>query len=231
MQECNLRCKYCYGDGGAYQNKGFMNFEVAKKVVDYLVQHSKYISLSISYFGGEPLLNFELIKRVTKYVCEVEKHTRKKIHLGMTTNGVLMDDEKLQFIIENNISVQISMDGIKNVHDANRYYANGNGCYTTVIDRTSRLRELSKVSCRATVTHEGLNILENFHHLANLNFKSVMFVPADNLLSDQDYITMTQALKDLVDEFELLIAEKNYELASKMKFVITGLKRIHTGGN
>lgn len=229
-QGCNLRCTYCYGDGGSYHDQGYMSFETAKVAVDYLVQQSSQDDLYLTFFGGEPLINFDLVKKITKYVREIEKKTSKKITLSMTTNGTLIDDEKRRFILDNNINTQISFDGTEKVQNANRFYADRRGSYEDALTHTKELRDDNKVSCRATVSPQGLNIIENFHHLLELNFRSIMFAPADNLLSDSDYEILTQQYVNMIHEFEKLISEGKYDIARKMKFVMSGLKKIYLGG-
>lgn len=131
-QDCNLRCSYCYADEGKYYNSGKMDVNTAKKSVDFLIEKSASEKIGICFFGGEPLLNFELIKEVVGYCYKKEKETGKKFGFSMTTNGTLINNEIEEFIIKNHISIQISIDGDKKTHDANRYYNGKLGSYETV---------------------------------------------------------------------------------------------------
>lgn len=229
-QGCNLRCTYCYGDGGSYHDEGYMDFTTAKRAIDYFVEQSAQNDLYVTFFGGEPLINFELIKKVTDYVRKIENTTDKRFFLSMTTNGTLIDEEKRKFILENKINTQISFDGIERVQNANRFYADKRGSYADVLNHTKELRDDEKVSCRATISPQGLNIVENFYHLLELKFRNIMFAPADNLLSDSDYEILTNEYIMMIKEFENLVREGKVDIAQKMKFVMSGLKKIYLGG-
>lgn len=109
-QECNLRCIYCYGNGGEYNKRGLMNFEVAKQAVDFLVKNSKSNDLSVVFFGGEPLLNFTLMKQVVEYCNTISS---KAFKYSITTNGLLINPEVENFLLENKFTIQISMDGVE----------------------------------------------------------------------------------------------------------------------
>ena len=121
-QECNMRCAYCYGDCGEYNNKGMMTSETAIKAIDYLVENTKEDKLAIAFLGGEPVLNFSLIKEVVEYCSKISSESNKKFSYTITTNGTLLNDEIEKFLIDNNIKTQISIDGTKNNHDRMRYF-------------------------------------------------------------------------------------------------------------
>ena len=104
IQGCNLRCTYCYGDGGQYQDSGVMDFDIAKNAVDYLIYKSNKTKLTICFFGGEPLLNFPLIKRVVEYCHKKIENSEKVINFSMTTNGTLLTPEIDEFIINNRMT-------------------------------------------------------------------------------------------------------------------------------
>lgn len=132
--------------------------------------------------------------------------------------------------MENKINTQISFDGIERVQNANRFYADKRGSYADVLNHTKELRDDEKVSCRATISPQGLNIVENFYHLLELKFRNIMFAPADNLLSDSDYEILTNEYIMMIKEFENLVREGKVDIAQKMKFVMSGLKKIYLGG-
>ncbi|MEF9959806.1 MAG: radical SAM protein [Niameybacter sp.] len=142
-QECNLKCKYCYGEGGEYQERGKMTNDIAIKSVDFLIENTKQKELLIIFFGGEPLMNFDLIKVVVEYCKAKEKYTDKKFRFSMTTNGTLINDKIEEYIRENNIFVQISIDGRKEVNDINRFNSSGEGIFDKVIARTHNLRKVN----------------------------------------------------------------------------------------
>lgn len=116
-QECNMKCAYCYGDGGEYNNRGKMSLETALRAIDYLIENSLDTKLAIAFLGGEPLLNFGLIKEIVKYCSIKEAETGRTFSYTITTNGTLMTPEIENFLISNHIKTQISIDGTKEDHD------------------------------------------------------------------------------------------------------------------
>ncbi|MBD7912581.1 Cys-rich peptide radical SAM maturase CcpM [Clostridium cibarium] len=130
-QQCNFRCKYCvYSDG--YENRKYtnqvMSIETAKRGIDFLLKHSANSeSVHIAFYGGEPLLRFDFIKECIEYAKE--QFEGKKLLFNMTTNGSLIDDTVIEYLVENNMGLVISLDGPKNIHDKNRVFA-GNKCGT-----------------------------------------------------------------------------------------------------
>lgn len=182
VQECNLRCVYCYGNGGEYTNKGIMSEKTAFDSVDFLINNSDDEELFITFFGGEPLLNFKLIKEVVEYCKKREIDTRKKFRYSITTNGTLINKEIEEFLKDNKFIIQISIDGEKEKHNANRYDINGIGSYETVIKKTENLRKDSLVSARATISSNNMGYVEIFEHLVSLGFCVVPIAIAKNML-------------------------------------------------
>ncbi len=154
-QECNLRCTYCYGEDGEYSNKGKMNFETARKAIDFFAGQSPSDKLSICFFGGEPLLNFELMKKVIAYVKNIEEKAGKTYTFSMTTNGTLINQEISDFIEENKISLIISIDGNKEMTDANRFYGNKKGAYEVIKKKYYQLEYLYDCTCNYGTTQFG----------------------------------------------------------------------------
>ena len=139
-QRCNFRCVYCYGDGGGYGSEGEMDRETAYRAVDWLIEQSeKSKKLGITFFGGEPLLNFALIKNVVSYAKERGKETGKAFGFTISTNGSLLDDEKIAFIKEHKIHVNVGFDGPKEVQDAQRPFKNGKSSYAVTVGKIKRL--------------------------------------------------------------------------------------------
>ena len=128
-QDCNLRCKYCFGDGGSYgQERAIMSPETGMKAVDFLIKSSgPRKHLEMDFFGGEPLINMKTVKAVTEYARKREQETGKKFKLTLTTNGLLLNDENIKWLNDNNFSLVLSLDGRKEVHDAMRPDVGGNG--------------------------------------------------------------------------------------------------------
>lgn len=135
-QKCNLRCSYCFYGEGNYENRNhsnkIMNFETARKGINYILEHSKELnSIYISFYGGEPLLAFDLIKQCVKYINDSVEG--KEIKYGMTTNGTLFNDKNIKFLVENNFSIMVSLDGNKEMHNINRKFSNGEGSFDVVM--------------------------------------------------------------------------------------------------
>ena len=121
-QDCNLRCKYCFGDGGSYgQERAVMTPEVGKRAIDFLIESCGLRKhCEVDFFGGEPLMNMKTVKAVTEYARQREKETGKKFKLTMTTNGMLLNDENIKWLNDNDFSLVLSLDGRKEVNDAMR---------------------------------------------------------------------------------------------------------------
>lgn len=142
-QDCNLRCKYCFGDGGSYgQARAVMSPEVGRKAVDYLIKASgPRKHLEMDFFGGEPLMNMRTVKAVTEYVHQREKETGKKFKLTMTTNGMLLDDATIKWLNDNDFALVLSLDGRKEIHDAMRPTAGGQGSYDRAVRNFKKVLE------------------------------------------------------------------------------------------
>ena len=139
-QRCNFRCVYCYGDGGSYGSEGVMSPETAQRAVDWLIEQSeKSKKLGMTFFGGEPLLNFDLIKEVVSYGEKIGRETEKKFAFTISTNGSLLDEEKIAFIKEHKIHVNMGFDGMKSVQDMQRPFKNGKGSYDVMVPKIKQL--------------------------------------------------------------------------------------------
>ncbi|WP_066495558.1 PapB family radical SAM/SPASM ranthipeptide maturase [Abyssisolibacter fermentans] len=228
-QECNLRCKYCYGENGEYSNKGKMDFIVAKKAIDYFIQQSPSDKLSICFFGGEPLLNIELIEEVIEYTREIEKNSNKKFNFSMTTNATLIDKKIEKFIINNKIDLTVSIDGSKEMNDSNRYYANNKGVYNDIKKKTSGLKKF--ITARATLSPPNLDVMDSITHIVNkFGFKKVAWAEADNLLNDKDYNLLKNSTHNLLDKLENLINCGKYNEVRKYHTFINMLKKFNSDG-
>lgn len=167
--KCNLNCDYCYGDGGTYGGPQVnMDMDTAKRAVDFLMDVSGSTEkIRITFFGGEPLLNFELIKDVMQYARKKAKKHNKKLFFGMTTNGTLLDDKKIDFILDENIDVTFSLDGPKMIQDKNRKFKFNEkiSSYDIVYPKVSKFvekaeeREFKLYSFRATLTRPSADDL------------------------------------------------------------------------
>jgi len=142
-RSCNLKCIYCYGEGGEYGTGGNMEEKTAYQAVEWLIEQSgKMKKVHIGFFGGEPLLRFSLMKSIVGYAKKRMSEVEKKVDFHITTNGTLLDDEKIAFIKENDISVMISFDGTKELQDSQRPFANGEGSYDSAVPKIRKLLEL-----------------------------------------------------------------------------------------
>lgn len=194
-QDCNLRCKYCYATGGSYgEKRRFMDTKTAEKAID--VAFSLGNIKSIVFFGGEPLLNFELIKHLVNYT------KKRDIVYGFVTNGTLLTDEMIKFFKKNNFYITISLDGPKEVNDANRIYPDSRGTYDVIIKTIEKLKENKiKFSLEATFTKTALkkgyrarDILEFLYRYTD----SIKITPVGFI----DDPSLTLSKEDLIEYFD-----------------------------
>lgn len=181
-QDCNLRCRYCFGDAGSYGGeRAVMSPEVGRAAVDYLISRcGQRKHCEIDFFGGEPLMNMRTVKAVTEYVRQKEKETGKSFKLTLTTNGVLLDDPTILWLNENRISVVLSVDGRKEVHDRMRPDAGGNGTYDRVIRNFKKLvdsRDGKNYYMRGTYTKENLDFTEDVLAMKDAGFDILSVEP------------------------------------------------------
>lgn len=228
VQGCNMRCTYCYADGGVYNDAGKMDLETARAAVEFLIENGKEEkSLGVILFGGEPLLAFPLIKELVPYIRKREIEIKKRIYINMTTNGTLLNKEVEDFFNTYNIHAMISIDGDKEIHDKNRVFADKTGSYDEVINKTENLRKEGKLSARATVDGNQ-NLVYTFEHLYDLGFKSIAMSPAYNNFSDEDYNTFLKNQTNYIGQFLKYAHEKEYSKCRQMKIVYTQIKRLDT---
>ncbi len=231
VQECNMRCAYCYGEGGEYNKKGKMTFDVAKRAIDYLVKESDDEHLHIAFLGGEPLMNFKLIKEVITYCKSIEERGKKYFSYTMTTNATLLDEEIEKYLLENKVVCQISMDGVQEKHDKNRFFSGGTGSYNIILQKTKNMREKNLVTARATLSEENNNYIEVFEHLDALGFKAVPIAIAENMVSEEAFEIILENYKKYINYFDSLIKNEHYEKAKKMTDIISALEKLEYGGH
>lgn len=179
--DCNMTCKYCFGDKGAFEGvRSLLSLETGKKAIDFLLEHSgTRRNLEIDFFGGEPLMNFEVVKSLVAYGREAEKVYGKNIRFTITTNGLLLDDVKADFINKNMDNVILSIDGRPSVNDNMRRTVNDKGTYDIITENYVRFVEKRKGTyyVRGTFTRENLDFSEDVKHLADKGFKNVSIEP------------------------------------------------------
>lgn len=181
--DCNLKCKYCFASQGDFGGeKEMMSFEVGKKAIDYLIANSgNRRNLEIDFFGGEPLMNFDVVKELVAYGRKVEKENGKNIRFTITTNGVLLDDDKIDYINEHMHNVVLSLDGRKEINDNMRPTVNDKGSYDVIMPKFKKLvdkRPKDKYYyIRGTFTRDNLDFSEDVLHFANEGFKLTSVEP------------------------------------------------------
>ncbi|MGN0715390.1 MAG: thioether cross-link-forming SCIFF peptide maturase, partial [Anaerovoracaceae bacterium] len=172
---CNLNCQYCFASQGKYHGeRALMSFEVAKQAMDFLVANSgDHVNLEVDFFGGEPLMNFDVVKQTVAYARSIEKEAGKNFRFTLTTNGVDVDDEVMDFANRECHNVVMSIDGRKEVHDHLRKDYQGNGSYDRIVPKFqefARRRGDSGYYVRGTFTHNNTDFTNDIFHLADLGF-------------------------------------------------------------
>lgn len=228
VQECNLRCSYCYGGDGEYNDRGRMDLITATQAIDFLFNQASEEELSICFFGGEPLLNYKLIQEIIPYVNSKQKLTGKRVRFSMTTNGTLLTRDVVDYLIEHKVAIQVSLDGDQKTHDFNRYFQNKEGSYDLVLKRTEELRAKGLITARATVSPVQLDITHTLKHLNDIGFRNVAMYPAVKMLNDRDYKNYSLEFTKLVNYFETLIHTHKYMKAREISNIYKYLRRIHS---
>lgn len=212
--DCNLKCRYCFAEEGEYHGKrSLMSAEVGKKAIDFIIANSgKRRNLEVDFFGGEPLMNFDVVKEIVKYGREQEKLHDKNFRFTITTNGILLDDEKQKYINENMHNVVLSLDGRKEVNDYMRPRAGGQGSYDIIVPKFQKLAESRNQTdyyLRGTFTHNNLDFSKDVFHIADdLGFKQVSVEPVVAEATESYAITEND-LDTIFEEYEKL-AEQLY---------------------
>lgn len=209
--DCNLACRYCFAEEGEYHGRrALMSFEVGKAALDFLIANSgSRRNLEVDFFGGEPLLNFDVVKRLVAYGREQEKLHDKKFRFTLTTNGVLLDDEVMEFANQEMANVVLSIDGRKEVHDKMRPFRKGAGSYELIVPKFQKLaesRNQDRYYVRGTFTHHNLDFSKDVLHLADLGFRQISVEPVVAQPED-DYALQEADVPILLEEYDTLAAE------------------------
>ena len=209
--DCNLACKYCFADEGEYHGKReLMSYEVGKKALDFLVANSgSRTNLEVDFFGGEPLMNFEVVKQLVKYGRSLEEPNNKKFRFTLTTNGVLLDDDILEFANKEMSNLVLSLDGRKEVHDLMRPRRGGQGSYDTVVPKfikAAESRNQMNYYVRGTYTRNNLDFAKDVIHMADLGFEQISVEPvvADK---SESYAIREEDIDTLIKQYAELTAE------------------------
>ena len=209
--DCNLACRYCFAEEGEYHgHRELMSYEVGKKALDFLIANSgSRRNLEVDFFGGEPLMNWQVVKDLVKYGREQEKLHDKNFRFTLTTNGVLLNDEVMEFANKEMGNVVLSIDGRKEIHDHMRPFRNGKGSYDLIVPKFQQFaesRNQDKYYVRGTFTHYNLDFADDVLHLADLGFKQISVEPV--VAEDsEEYALREEDLPKLFAEYDKLAAE------------------------
>ena len=222
--DCNLRCKYCFAGTGEYNGeRGIMSAQTGKKAIDFVIANSgKRKNIELDFFGGEPLMNFEVVKDITEYAKEQGEKHGKNFRFTITTNGILLDEEKMNYINENMSNVVLSIDGRKEVNDRVRTRVDGSGSYDSIlpkfIDMANR-RNQDNYYVRGTFTAYNKDFAEDVIHLADLGFKQTSVEPVVAPY-EEDYALTEKDIPEIFAEYEKLAAEclKRYREGNGFNF-------------
>ncbi len=209
--DCNLACRYCFAEEGEYHGRrALMSYEVGKAALDFLIANSgNRRNLEVDFFGGEPTLNFQVVKDLVAYGREQEKLFDKKFRFTLTTNGVLLNDEIMEFANKEMANVVLSIDGRKEVNDHMRPFRNGSGSYDLIVPKFQKLaesRNQTNYYVRGTFTHHNLDFSKDVLHLADLGFRQISVEPVVAQETD-DYAIREEDLPQLFEEYDKLAAE------------------------
>ncbi len=209
--DCNLACRYCFAEEGEYHGRrALMSYEVGKKALDFLIANSgSRRNLEVDFFGGEPLMNWQVVKDLVAYGREQEKLHDKKFRFTLTTNGVLLNQEVMDFCNQEMGNVVLSIDGRKEVHDFMRPFRGGKGSYDRILPKFKAFadsRNQENYYVRGTFTHYNLDFSQDVLHLADLGFKQVSVEPVV-APEDADYALKPEDLPKILSEYDKLAAE------------------------
>ena len=208
---CNLNCSYCFASQGKYQGeRALMSFEVGKRAFDFLIENSgTRRNLEVDFFGGEPLMNWDVVVKLVEYARSIEKEHNKNFRFTLTTNGVLLDDEKIDFLNKHMSNVVLSLDGRKDVHDHFRKDYNGKGSYDVIVPKFKRLVEKrggEGYYIRGTFTHNNVDFTNDIFHMADLGFRELSMEPVVCPPGDP-YALTEDDLPKLLEQYEILAKE------------------------
>lgn len=209
--DCNMACKYCFAGKGEYSgDRALMTFEVGKAALDFLIAHSGHRrNLEVDFFGGEPLLAFDVVKQLVAYAREQEKIHNKNFRFTLTTNGVLLDDEVMEFANKECYNVVLSLDGRKETNDRLRLTRNGKGTYDLILPKFQKMAESRGQQgyyVRGTYTHYNTDFASDILHLADLGFKQIAMEPVV-ASPEEPYALKEEDLPVLLEQYDVLARE------------------------
>ena len=209
--DCNMCCKYCFAGEGEYSgDRSLMSFEVGKRALDFLIEQSgSRKNLEVDFFGGEPLLNFDVVKQLVAYARSIEKEKGKNFRFTLTTNGVLLNDEVMEWANKECYNVVLSLDGRKETNDRMRRTRNDKGTYDLILPKFQKMakeRNQQGYYSRGTYTHYNTDFANDILHLADLGFEQLAMEP---VVTDpkMDYALQESDIPKLKDQYDLLAKE------------------------
>ena len=205
---CNLNCSYCFASQGKYHGeRAVMSFEVGKRALDFLIENSgTRRNLEVDFFGGEPLMNFEVVKQLVEYARSVEGQYGKNFRFTLTTNGILIDDDVIDFCNREMSNVVISLDGRKEIHDRYRVDYAGNGSWERIVPKFQKLVEArggKGYYVRGTFTHANPDFLEDIKQMLDLGFTELSMEPVVSAPGDAEELT-EEDLPIILEQYEKL---------------------------
>ena len=205
---CNLNCSYCFASQGKYHgDRALMSLDVAKRSLDFLIENSgTRHNLEVDFFGGEPLMNWDMIKELVAYARQREKETGKHFRFTLTTNGVLVDDDVIEFSNREMSNVVLSLDGRKEIHDAYRVDYAGNGSWEKIVPKFQKFVEArggKNYYMRGTFTHANPDFLKDIQVMLDLGFNELSMEPVVCAPEDPSALT-AEDLPIVLEQYEQL---------------------------
>ena len=206
--DCNLACQYCFAEEGEYHGRrALMSYEVGKKALDFLVANSgNRINLEVDFFGGEPLMNWDVVKQLVAYGRSLEEPNNKKFRFTLTTNGILLNDDILEFANKEMSNIVCSIDGRKEINDMMRPFRGGQGSYDIIVPKFKKVaesRDQMDYYVRGTFTHNNLDFSKDVAHLADLGFKQISVEPVVAKPEDA-YAIREEDIPKILEEYDEL---------------------------
>ena len=210
--DCNLACKYCFAEEGEYHGRrALMSFEVGKKALDFLVANSgSRRNLEVDFFGGEPTMNFEVVKQLVEYGRSIEEANNKKFRFTLTTNGILLNDDILEFANKEMSNIVLSIDGRKEINDLMRPTRNNHGSSYDIImpkfKKVAESRNQMNYYVRGTFTHNNLDFSKDVFHLADEGFEQISVEPVVAQPTDS-YAIREEDIPTILEQYDILAKE------------------------
>lgn len=208
---CNLNCSYCFASQGKYHGeRAVMSYEVGKRALDFLIENSgTRRNLEVDFFGGEPLMNWQVVKDLVAYARSIEKEKGKNFRFTLTTNGMLIDDDVIDFANREMSNVVLSLDGRREIHDATRVDYAGNGSYDRIVPKFQKLvaaRGDKSYYMRGTFTHRNPDFTKDLFHMADLGFTELSMEPVVCAPDDPAALT-PEDIEIVKEQYEILAKE------------------------